>query len=257
MTNCQGEAFFKGEFSLEWIKVENYQQMSELAAKRIIELVQKKPNAVLGLATGSTPIGTYELLAKDHVTAKTSYRSVTTFNLDEYIGLEATHPQSYRFFMEQNLFQHLDILPENIHIPNGMAEDTAQECERYEKLLVEKGPVDLQILGIGENGHIGFNEPGTAFDSKTDVVELTESTREANKRFFQSIDEVPTHAITMGIDSIMKSKEILLLISGPKKAEIVRELYKQEPTEEIPATVLKKHPNVTVIADEEAMKLLK
>lgn len=241
---------------MELIKAKDYQEMCKLAAEKMIKLVTAKPNAVLGLATGSTPLGTYGFLKQDHEQNGTSYQQVTTFNLDEYVGLDESHPQSYRYFMNENLFFGIDIQRENTYVPSGKVENMQEEGVNYEKLLREKGPVDLQLLGIGRNGHIGFNEPGTPFDTKTHVVELTESTREANKRFFDSIEEVPTHAITMGISSIMESKEILLLVSGESKAPIVRDLFEKEQTEEIPATVLKSHSKVTVIADEEALSLL-
>lgn len=241
---------------MELIKAKHYEEMCQLAAKRIIQLVKEKPNCVLGLATGSTPLGTYSYLTRDHQENGTSYQEVTTFNLDEYVGLSSDHPQSYRYFMDRYLFQGIDIPKKNTYIPNGEAKNLEEECKRYETLLATKGPIDLQLLGIGRNGHIGFNEPGTPFDSKTHVVELTQSTREANKRFFHSVEEVPTHAITMGIASILASKEILLLVSGEKKARIVHDLFTKEKTEQIPATVLKDHPNVTVIADEEALSRL-
>ncbi|WP_044642213.1 glucosamine-6-phosphate deaminase [Risungbinella massiliensis] len=241
---------------MELIKAKDYREMCKLAAEKMIKLVMEKPNAVLGLATGSTPLGTYGFLKQDYEQNGTSYQQVTTFNLDEYVGLDGSHPQSYRYFMNKNLFSGIDIQLDNTYVPSGQVENMEEECLNYESLLRTKGPIDLQLLGIGRNGHIGFNEPGTSFQTNTHVVELTESTREANKRFFDSIEEVPTHAITMGISSIMESNEILLLVSGESKAPIVRDLFEKEQTEEIPATVLKSHPNVTVIADEEALSLL-
>ncbi|NWN98654.1 MAG: glucosamine-6-phosphate deaminase [Bacillus sp. (in: Bacteria)] len=231
------------------INVGNYQELSERAAKIVIETVQNKPNAVLGLATGSTPIGLYNELIDDHAKNGTSYRKICTFNLDEYVGLEGSHPQSYLYFMRQHLFNHIDISLENTFIPNGKAEDMMKECERYEELIKEKGGIDLQILGIGQNGHIGFNEPGTSFSSRTHIIQLTESTRKANSRFFSSMDEVPTHAVTVGIQTIMESRKILLLVSGQAKMEAFKRLLSDEIDESFPASVLKLHNDVTVITD--------
>lgn len=231
------------------INVGNYQELSERAAKIVIETVQNKPNAVLGLATGSTPIGLYNELIDDHAKNGTSYRKICTFNLDEYVGLEGSHPQSYLYFMRQHLFNHIDISSENTFIPNGKAEDMKKECERYEELIKEKGGIDLQILGIGQNGHIGFNEPGTSFSSRTHIIQLTESTRKANSRFFSSMDEVPTHAVTVGIQTIMESRKILLLVSGQAKMEAFKRLLSDEIDESFPASVLKLHNDVTVITD--------
>ncbi len=231
------------------INVGNYQELSERAAKIVIETVQNKPNAVLGLATGSTPIGLYNELIDDHAKNGTSYRKICTFNLDEYVGLEGSHPQSYLYFMRQHLFNHIDISLENTFIPNGKAEDMMKECERYEELIKEKGGIDLQILGIGQNGHIGFNEPGTSFSSRTHIIQLTESTRKANSRFFSSMDEVPTHAVTVGIQTIMDSRKILLLVSGQAKMEAFKRLLSDEIDESFPASVLKLHNDVTVITD--------
>ncbi|MFS0636483.1 glucosamine-6-phosphate deaminase [Mesobacillus foraminis] len=237
--------------------VKDYQEMSRRAAEYISEKVQRFPSIKLGLATGGTPEGTYKKLIEDHRNSRTSYRDVTTFNLDEYIGLSGNHPNSYRFYMKDHLFDHINIVPANTHIPKGDAGDSEEECERYEKLLAENGGIDLQILGIGKNGHIGFNEPGTSFQSKTHVVPLTSSTREANARYFNSMEEVPSHAITMGIGTIMKSREILLLVSGEAKKDAFTKLMNSEPDERFPASVLLRHPNVTIIADEAAASGLK
>lgn len=231
------------------INVGNYQELSERAAKIVIETVQNKPNAVLGLATGSTPIGLYNELIDDHAKNGTSYSKICTFNLDEYVGLEGSHPQSYLYFMREHLFNHIDILPENTFIPNGKAEDMEKECGRYEELIKEKGGIDLQILGIGQNGHIGFNEPGTSFSSRTHMIQLTEDTRRANSRFFPSMEEVPTRAITMGIQTIMESRKIILLISGQAKKAALKRLLTDEISEDFPASVLKLHNDVTVITD--------
>jgi len=231
------------------INVGSYQELSKEAAKIVIETVQKKPDAVLGLATGSTPVGLYNELIDDHAKNGTSYRKICTFNLDEYVGLEGSHPQSYLYFMRQHLFNHIDISPDNTFIPNGKAEDMMKECERYEELIKKKGGINLQILGIGQNGHIGFNEPGTSFSSRTHIIQLTESTRQANSRFFSSMEEVPTRAITVGIQTIMESRKILLLISGKAKMDALKRLLTDEIDENFPASVLKLHNDVTVITD--------
>ncbi|MED1489255.1 glucosamine-6-phosphate deaminase [Bacillus smithii] len=238
------------------VKVANYEEMSQKAAECIIRQVKEKPDSVLGLATGGTVIGTYQLLAKDHQKNGTSYRQILTVNLDEYIGISPEHEQSYHFYMKKRLFDHIQIPPENTYLPDGQAEDLEEECKRYDERIESLGGIDLQLLGIGVNGHIGFNEPGTPFDSKTHIVELSESTRKANARFFNTLEEVPKKAITMGIETIINSKKILLLASGLKKAPIIRKLFQEGITEEIPASVLKKHENVVLIADEEALSLV-
>lgn len=235
------------------IEVRDYTEMSQKAAEYIIEKVRRIPNIKLGLATGGTPIGTYQNLIEDHQKNKTSYQNVLTFNLDEYVGLSGDNQNSYRYFMNDKLFNHIDIDKNNTFIPRGNVEDIEAECQRYEELIHHHGGVDLQVLGIGSNGHIGFNEPGTSFTSKTHVVNLTASTIEANARFFNSKEEVPTKAITMGISSIMKSKEILLLISGEKKREAMQKLLHAEVTESFPASILRNHPSVTIIADQAAL----
>lgn len=238
------------------VKVANYEEMSQKAADCIIRQVKEKPDSVLGLATGGTVTGTYQLLAKDHQKNGTSYRQILTVNLDEYIGISSEHEQSYHFYMKKRLFDHIQIPPENTYLPDGQAEDLEEECKRYDERIESLGGIDLQLLGIGVNGHIGFNEPGTPFDSKTHIVELSESTRKANARFFNTLEEVPKKAITMGIETIINSKKILLLASGLKKAPIIRKLFQEGITEEIPASVLKKHENVVLIADEEALSLV-
>ncbi|WP_042349705.1 glucosamine-6-phosphate deaminase [Bacillus massiliigorillae] len=240
----------------EIIHAENYEEMSRIAAKRMIGLVKRKPNAVLGLATGSTPEGLYKLLIEDHKENGTSYKGVKTVNLDEYMGLDRNDKNSYFTFMREHLFNHIDVNLDNTNVPNGMATNMEEEAVRYENYIHEIGGVDLQILGIGHNGHIGFNEPGTSFESKTHVIELAERTREANARYFNSMDEVPTHAITMGIQSIMDSEEIILLASGASKAEAIKRLVCGEITEDFPASALRLHSKVTIIADEEALSLI-
>lgn len=235
------------------IKVKNYDEMSRKAAELFIDKIRRNPEINLGLATGGSPVGLYKQLVQDHEINHTSYKKVKTFNLDEYIGLSGEHPNSYRYFMNEQLFNHLDLNKPNTYVPLGDTENPEQQCSHYEQLLKEHGGVDLQILGIGSNGHIGFNEPGTSFESETHIIELTPSTREANARFFTSIEEVPTHAITMGIASIMRSKEILLLISGDSKQDALAQLLQGAMNENFPASILRTHPCVTLIADEAAL----
>lgn len=235
------------------IEVNDYQEMSKRAAEIIIQKVRGNPAITLGLATGGTPIGTYATLIKDHQNNKTSYQQVTTFNLDEYIGLSGNHPNSYRYFMDDKLFNHIDIEQGRTHIPRGDTGDNLEECRSYEQSIERHGGIDLQILGIGRNGHIGFNEPETSFASKTHIVDLTPATRKANARFFENGTSVPYQAITMGIATIMKSKEILLLVSGDKKKEALNQLLHGGVDESFPASVLKQHPHVTIIADKAAL----
>ncbi|WHY87590.1 glucosamine-6-phosphate deaminase [Neobacillus novalis] len=238
---------------MKMIEVENYQQMSEKAAEYIIDKVTNVPSMKLGLATGGTPVGTYKHLIEDYQKNGTSYRNVTTFNLDEYIGLSGENKNSYRYYMNDMFFNHIDINKGKTHIPQGDVSDIQKECLRYEELIAENGGIDLQILGIGGNGHIGFNEPGTSFHSKTHIVDLAPSTIEANARFFNQLEEVPTKAITMGISTIMKSKEILLLVSGESKKEALDKLINGPVDESFPASILKNHPRVTIIADKAAV----
>lgn len=235
------------------IQVKNYSEMSAKAADILISKLHEKPNMNLGLATGGTPKGLYDRLIQDHKENGTSYKHVTSFNLDEYVGMKPQDPNSYHYYMADALFNHIDINVSNTHVPNGLADTPEEECRRYDEMIQNHGGIDLQILGIGQNGHIGFNEPGTSFNSPTHIVTLEESTRKANARYFNSLDEVPTQAITMGIESIMKSKEILLLISGEAKAEAMYQLLNGEITEDFPASILKKHHCVTIIADQEAL----
>lgn len=239
---------------MKLIEVETYEQLSEKTSELIINKIKNDPHTKLGLATGSTPLGAYKRLIADHTKNGTSYEHVITVNLDEYVGLAESHSSSYRYYMNEELFNHINIKRENAHVPDGTAEDLDEECKRYEALIDNLGGIDLQLLGIGQNGHIGFNEPGTPFDSITHVVELTENTREVNGRFFKDIDEVPTRAITMGIASILKSKEIVLLISGKQKAEALHRLLHEEISEQFPASALKSHPNFTVIYDKAALE---
>lgn len=245
--------YIRGGKIMNIIQAENYQQMSELAAKKLIEQVNRKSDSVLGLATGSTPEGLYEEIIKEHKEGNVSFKDVTTFNLDEYVGLSKDNDQSYYYYMHKLLFDHIDLKDNQANLPNGDAEDLQEECSRYEASIQQAGGIDIQILGIGLNGHIGFNEPGTPFSIQTHIVDLDESTRNANARFFDSIDEVPLQAITMGIDSIMQTKQIILLVSGSKKAGALEKLVNGPVTEDFPASILQKHPNVTIIADREAL----
>ncbi|PFN79153.1 glucosamine-6-phosphate deaminase [Bacillus sp. AFS076308] len=239
------------------IEATDYKDMSKIAADYIIQKVNQSPKIKLGLATGGTPMGIYSNLIADHQKNGTSYQAVTTFNLDEYVGLSGDNPNSYRYYMNDNLFNHIDIQKNNTFVPRGTVDDVLKECELYEDLLTKHNGIDLQILGIGANGHIGFNEPGTSFSSQTHVVQLAPSTRQANARFFSSLEEVPTKAITMGIATIMKSKEILLLVSGEAKKEALKRLLTENVDEKFPASVLKNHPCVTIIADKAAIAGLK
>jgi glucosamine-6-phosphate deaminase len=241
---------------LKIISTENYQEMSIKAGLLLTEKIRSKPAITLGLATGSTPKGIYQFLIKDHQDNHTTYNQVKSVNLDEYIGLAPSNPNSYRYFMQHNLFEHLDIQGSNTYLPNGTVSDLEAECNRYEKLIEGIGGVDLQLLGIGQNGHIGFNEPGTSFNSRTHFITLAENTRLANSRFFNSIDEVPKQAITMGIATILKSTEIFLLASGEAKAEALARLINDGMSEDFPASALKLHENVTIIADKDALKYI-
>lgn len=239
------------------IRTKDYEAMSQEASEFVAQAIREKPNLVLGLATGSTPEGMYKDLIQKTQEASLSFKKVTSFNLDEYIGLEESHPNSYHYFMQENFFKQIDISPANTHLPKGRAKDLEKECERYEQLIESVGGIDLQILGLGTNGHIAFNEPGSSFTSPTAVVDLAQETLEANARFFDSVEEVPSQAVTMGIGSIMKARAILLLVSGSSKAEALAKTIQGEVTEDLPSSVLQKHPNVTVIADEEALALVK
>lgn len=223
-----------------------------LFAARVIE----KPNAVLGLATGSTPIPTYKKMTEMYTSGAVDYSQVTTYNLDEYVGLDHDHPQSYYYFMMENLFRHINVPKESIHVLSGTAADPAAECAAYEKAIAQAGGIDLQILGIGRNGHIAFNEPAEAFAPVTHVVNLTESTIEANTRFFQSSDEVPRQALSMGIGSIMKAKAIVLIATGADKAQAVKAMVDGPVTPSCPASILQLHPQTTIMLDAPAASLL-
>ena len=237
------------------IVTENYDEMSKKTAELIISVVKNNPNAVLGLATGSSPIGAYNYMADDCKKGNTSYKGVSTVNLDEYVGLNADHDQSYAYFMRTNLFDKFDIDQKNTNLPCGVAPDLAKECDRYNALLEQLVP-DVQLLGIGSNGHIGFNEPGTPLDSVTHEVKLTENTIKDNSRLFASIDEVPKTALSMGIKNIMQAKSVIIIASGKNKAEAVRGMVKGKIDVSLPASVLQLHPFVTVIVDKDAASLL-
>ena len=231
----------------------DYQGMSRRAANIIAAEVIRKPDCVLGLATGSTPVGTYKELIAMYKAGDVSFKEVCSVNLDEYKGLAPTHDQSYRYFMQDNLFNHVDIDPANTNVPNGLAEDAEAECAAYDKLVESLGYADLQLLGIGNNGHIGFNEPDSSFTKATHVVDLTESTISANARFFESANEVPRQALTMGIGCIMAARRILLVANGAGKAEALYNTVCGPITPECPATILQLHSDVVIVADEAAL----
>lgn len=233
------------------IITKDYEELSAKAAEILLGVVEQNPRAVLGLATGTTPLGLYARMIADHRENGTDYSQIRTVNLDEYKGLPKTHGQSYAYFMRKNLFDGLGIKPGQTNIEDGSAEDDKAECARYDALL-EALPRDIQLLGLGSNGHIAFNEPGTPFGSGTHVVALAESTVRDNARLFQDISEVPRQAFTMGIRQIMQAKKILLLASGANKAEAVYKMVKGEVTEKVPASVLQLHPDCILIADEAA-----
>lgn len=236
--------------------VENYEEMSRRAAEIVESQILKNPHSVLGLATGSTPLGLYGKLIEGVQQRRMSYKDAKTINLDEYRGLNRSHPNSYHKFMGEHLFGHIDIQMRHTYLPDGQAHSVEEECRRYEALVDRLGPIDLQILGLGTNGHIGFNEPGTPENSLTHCVELDESTRKNNARFFESLEEVPTHAITMGIASILKSDRILLLASGKKKAPAVKRLLEKRVSDDFPASFLWNHEDVTLMVDREAYQLV-
>ncbi len=235
---------------------QDYQSMSRKAANILSAHVILKPDSVLGLATGSTPIGMYKQLIEWYNKGDIDFSQVHTVNLDEYLGLAPTHDQSYRYFMQANLFDHVNVPPENTNVPNGLAPDPEAECARYNQVIADLGGIDVQVLGMGHNGHIGFNEPEEAFELETHVVDLTDNTIDANARFFVSRDEVPRQAITMGIKSIMQARHILVVVSGKDKAEIVKRAFFGPVTPKVPASILQMHPHVSLVADEAALSLL-
>ena len=234
-------------------KAKDYEEMSRKAAGIVSAQIIMKPDCVLGLATGSTPVGLYKQLIEWYRNRDLDFSGVRTVNLDEYKGISRENDQSYYYFMHQNLFDHVNIPAGNTHLPDGMEPDSEKECRRYEELIQSMGSVDLQLLGIGHNGHIGFNEPADAFDKLVHCVNLTQSTIEANKRFFASAEEVPRQAYTMGIQTIMRSKKILIIANGEGKADIVRDAFFGPITPMVPASVLQLHNDVTLVADEAAL----
>lgn len=235
---------------------EDYEAMSRRAAQIIAAEVIRKPNCVLGLATGSTPVGAYEQLAEMNRRGDLSFKEVRTVNLDEYKGLAPTHDQSYRYFMQTNLFDHIDIDVNNTSVPNGLAADADAECAAYDRMVADLGYADLQLLGLGNNGHIGFNEPDSHFTKETHVVDLTESTISANARFFASAADVPRQALTMGIGCIMNARRILIVANGEKKADAVYHAFCGPITPECPASILQLHPDVVLVADKAALSKL-
>lgn len=239
------------------IIAKDYDAMCRRAADLLFAQVVLKPESVLGLATGSTPCGIYAQLVEKYNAGDIDFSRVKTVNLDEYVGLPVENDQSYRYYMNSNLFSKVNVLSDNTNLPNGLARDVSAECERYDGLIKELGGVDMQLLGIGLNGHIGFNEPNDVFDKGTHCVNLTKSTIEANARFFKSIDEVPKQAITMGIKTIMMAKKIILAINGEKKKEIAKAAIYGPVTPKVPASILQMHPDVTVVLDEAAAELIK
>lgn len=230
----------------------NYDEMSKKAADIVASQIILKPESVVGLATGGTPVGFYNELIKIHKDGKFSFKEVKTFNLDEYYGLDKDNTQSYHYYMMKNLFNHIDINIENINIPSGTAKDIEVECKAYEARIKNAGGIDIQVLGIGTNGHIGFNEPDVKFEAITHLVKLDEETIEANSRFFNSIEEVPKSAISMGIKTIMHAKKIVLLASGIEKAKVIERMMNGDITPDLPASILQLHPDVTLILDKDA-----
>ncbi len=229
----------------------SYEKLSELAAEYIAAQVILKPDSVLGLATGSSPVGVYKCLVEKFNKGCLDFSDVISINLDEYVGLDGSHEQSYRYFMQDHLFNYVNIKPENTFVPNGCASDLAAECSEYDARVTRLGGIDLQLLGIGPDGHIGFNEPDDHFTAETHVVDLLPSTIEANSRFFSSIDEVPKQAVSMGMGSIMKAKKILLIANGKAKKDVLMEALNGKITPNLPASLLQLHRDVTVIFSEE------
>ncbi|WP_195987011.1 glucosamine-6-phosphate deaminase [Clostridium sp. D53t1_180928_C8] len=236
--------------------VNSYEELSKVAASEFSKVIKEKPDAILGLATGGSPIGMYKELIKMYENKELDFSKITTVNLDEYIGLNPEHSQSYRYFMNDNLFNHININLANTFVPNGLAKDLEVECKEYDKRIIELGGIDIQLLGVGNNGHIAFNEPDEHLSAGTHVISLTENTIEANARFFDNIDDVPRTAITMGVGGIMKAKKIILIASGESKAEAIKGLFSGKITTENPASMLQMHRDVTVIVDKEAAKLI-
>ncbi len=241
---------------MHFYKTPDYKSMSRKAANIISAQIIIKPNSVLGLATGSSPIGTYQQLVAWYEKGDLDFSKIRTVNLDEYIGLSPDNSQSYYYFMKENLFRHVNINLENTNIPNGLTADIARECARYNQVLRDMGGVDLQLLGLGHNGHIGFNEPEEAFEKETHCVDLSETTIQANARLFDNPAEVPRQALTMGIKTIMQAKKILVIVSGKDKAAIVKEAFFGPVTPKVPASILQLHNDVTVVGDADAFSMI-
>lgn len=231
------------------------QAIGQYVSDLLIKQIQTKPNSVLGLATGSTMLPVYRQFVAALEQGAVDASSITTFNLDEYLDLAPEHTESYHYFMQEHLFRHLSLPSAQVHLPNGQAQDMTQECRHYSESIESQG-LDVQLLGIGTNGHIGFNEPYTSFDSRTHVVELSENTRVDNSRFFKDITEMPTHAITMGLADIMSAKQVVLVATGKHKAEVMAKLFNSPVSEAMPASILKQHGRVQILLDEEAASLI-
>lgn len=234
----------------------DYNAICKEGARIVAELVRKKPDCVLGFATGRSPLALYQELIRMHRKEGLDFSKVTTFNLDEYVGLPPSHDQSYHFFMWENLFKHINVDPRYIHIPAGMADDVEEQCEWYEKRIDEAGGIDLQILGIGSNGHIAFNEPGSSLGSRTRIKTLTEKTRQENAQYFDSIDQVPKYAITMGVGTIMDAKRLILLASGKNKAQAIKDTLEGPISAMVPSTIVQMHQHAIVLIDEDAASTL-
>ena len=234
-------------------RAKDYEEMSRKAANLIAAQVIMKPDCVLGLATGTTPIGTYRQLVEGYEKGDLDFSAVKTVNLDEYKGLSPENNQSYRYFMNENLFRHVNICLENTNVPNGLAEDAEAECARYNQVIRDLGGIDLQLLGLGVNGHIGFNEPDDAFAKETHLVTLTQSTIDANSRLFDRIEDVPHYAFTMGIRSIMQARKILVVANGENKADIIKKAFFGPVTPQVPASILQMHPDVILVGDGAAL----
>ena len=238
------------------IKTKDYEHMSRVTANLLSAQVIMKPDCVLGLATGSTPVGAYKQLVQWFQKGDLDFSEVTSANLDEYKGLSPENDQSYRYFMNHNLFDHINIRKDHTFVPNGLEPDAEKACDDYNKIIHDLGGIDLQLLGLGNNGHIGFNEPSSSFEKETHCVDLTQSTIDANARFFSSLSEVPRQAYTMGIQTIMQAKKIVVAVSGQGKASIVKEAFFGPITPQVPASVLQLHSDVTVVGDEAALSML-
>lgn len=237
--------------------VDSYEEMSVIAAAYVKRQVLSKPDSVLGLPAGNTPLGLYKELVKAYKSGEVDFSDITLFNLDEYCNLSKDNPHSFQYFISENFISHINVQAQNTFIPNGMADDVQEECRNYDQKILDRGGIDLQILGIGENGHIGFNEPGSDFEAGTHLVHLKQSTITANAKHFKSKEAVPTLAISMGIKTIMQSRLLVLLASGDKKAEAIAKAIKGEITPNVPASILQRHPNVVFILEKNAAKLLK